>query len=107
VSSGWLYTCALTTSGTLYCWGQKHFGSGVPVEASDGLIFRAVSAGSDHICGITPAGIAYCAGNNEYGQLGNGTDIPGSDKFLPVAGGLTFKSVSSSFASFTCGITPR
>jgi alpha-tubulin suppressor-like RCC1 family protein len=109
VSAGTLYTCALTTSGTLYCWGglRSHidFGSLVPVDASDGLIFRSVSAGDDHYCGVTPAGIAYCAGHNNDGQLGIGSDIRSSDKFVPVAGGLTFKSVGPFFGSHTCGIT--
>lgn len=104
VSAGWLYTCALTTSGTLYCWGGARRGNRVPVDESDGLIFRSISAGRQHLCGVTPTGIAYCAGSNENGQLGIGSDMPDSDKFVPVAGGLTFKSVGYFFGGFTCGI---
>jgi hypothetical protein len=109
VSAGWLYTCALTTSGTLYCWGglggNLNFGSGVPVDASDGLKFKSISAGMNHLCGVTPEGSAYCAGSNEFGELGNGSDVPGSDKFVAVKGQLTFKSVSASIGGFTCGLT--
>jgi alpha-tubulin suppressor-like RCC1 family protein len=76
----------------------------VPYEASDGLIFKSISAGENHVCGVTAAGMAYCAGSNHDGQLGIGTDMPGSDKFIPVSGGLTFKSVGHFFGSFTCGI---
>ena len=101
VSAGTKYTCALTVSGTLYCWGIK---SNVPEEAS-GLIFSSVSAGLRYLCGITPTNIAYCAGSNQYGQLGIDSDMPDSGEFVPVAGGLTFKTVSASFGTHTCGIT--
>jgi hypothetical protein len=101
VSAGTKYTCALTVSGTLYCWGIK---SPVPEEFS-GPIFMSISAGLRYLCGVTPANIAYCAGSNQDGQLGIGTDMLASGEFVPVAGGLTFKSVSASFGRHTCGIT--
>lgn len=102
VSAGTKYTCALTVSGTLYCWGGGK--SNVPEEFS-GPIFMSISAGLHYLCGVTPANIAYCAGSNQDGQLGVGGDMPASGEFVPVAGGLTFKSVSASFGRHTCGIT--
>ena len=34
-------------------------------------------------CAVSQAGAAYCWGDNNYGQLGNGSDVEGSD--IPVA----------------------
>ena len=83
ISAGGHHTCAITTTGTAYCWGanwSSQLGNGptgsvipTPVAVSGGLTFVAVSAGGSHSCAITPTGVAYCWGMNAGGQLGNGT----------------------------------
>ncbi len=104
VSAGWLYTCGVTTDSSLYCWGMG-FNSMVPVRGEEVLKFKSISAGMHHLCGVTIKGGAYCAGSNEYGQLGNSSDRQQSEEFVPVLGGLIFKSVSTSEGGFTCGLT--
>ena len=69
------------------------------------LVFASVSAGGFHTCGVTTDGDAYCWGWNGWGQLGNGMASvkPGTTPD-PVAGGLTFTSVSAG-GFHTCGVT--
>jgi alpha-tubulin suppressor-like RCC1 family protein len=90
VTTGEDFTCALSSAGNAYCWGNNDSQSGdltalgnnttsssdVPVEVSGGYTFSQISAGVDFACGLTTAGVAYCWGNNHDGQLGdNGTGI--------------------------------
>jgi alpha-tubulin suppressor-like RCC1 family protein len=69
-----------------------------------GLVFASVSVGQWHTCGVTTAGAAYCWGDNDHGALGDGTDGNIALTPVPVAGGLTFASVSAG-ADHTCGVT--
>jgi alpha-tubulin suppressor-like RCC1 family protein len=69
------------------------------------LSFAPVIAGGlEHTCGVTTGGSAYCWGDNDHGQLGDGTDL---DRFItpvPVAGGLSFASLTAG-TGHTCGVT--
>ena len=87
------HTCALSTTGSVYCWGDNTFGqlgngtttsSTTPVLVSGGLTFTSVSAGVTHTCAVTAPlpGTAYCWGDNTFGQLGNGTTTSST---VPVA----------------------
>jgi hypothetical protein len=75
------YTCALTTSGGVRCWGYADGGQlGIPltttttVPSADVLTdVKAISAGHAHTCAVTTSGGLRCWGNNYCGQLGNGT----------------------------------
>src|SRR5207249_2979446 len=90
--------------------------STTPVTVSGGLTFASVSAGALHTCGVTSAGAVYCGGFNEGGQWGDNTTtgpetcsasgetFPCSMTPVPVAGGLSFASVTAG-ASYTCGLT--
>ena len=123
VSAGLSYSCGVTTAGVAYCWGVGDYGelggasttASTPVPVAGGLTFASVSAGGYHSCGLTTTGTAYCWGMNTLGELGVGTttgpqqcqsgaSYACSTTPVPVAGGLTFSSVSSG-ALHSCGMT--
>src|SRR5436309_835111 len=114
LTAGSNFACAVTPSGTAYCWGGGQLGNGstagsaTPVAVAGGLAFTTVSAGPFFACGVTTSGAAYCRGGNGAGQLGTGTQT-GSLTPVPVAGGLAFTTVSVGGGlgggGFACGIT--
>lgn len=131
VTAGYLYSCVMSSIlGTVYCWGTNHEGElGVgdtlnaaadPRLVTGGLMLFSVTAGPANpsvgsgTCGLTFTGEAYCWGDNGLGQLGigmtSGPELCGSHLEpcsatpLPVAGGLSFRSISSSGVR-ACGIT--
>src|SRR3989442_708817 len=72
------------------------------------LVFRTLSAGARHTRGVAACGsgadhAAYCWGSNEDGPLGTG-DTARSTRPLPVAGQLSFDSLSAGW-SHTCAVT--
>lgn len=84
ITAGDTYTCAVSTTGQVYCWGDNHFGqfgdgttesSDVPVTVASGLTFANFSAGETLSCGVTTTGRVYCMGSNKYGQLGDATNV--------------------------------
>ena len=80
----WGATCALTTFGSVYCWGGLADGSdsSVPVQII-GLGNQVVqlAGGGSVVCALTSSGKVLCWGYNGEGQLGNGTFI---DSLTPV-----------------------
>ncbi|HEV8123035.1 MAG TPA: Ig-like domain-containing protein [Gemmatimonadales bacterium] len=108
---GGKHTCALTSGGTVYCWGsnlQGQLGQGnntnssVPLQVA-GFQFTALTGGFSHVCGLTAAGKAYCWGSNSQGELGDGTTT-GRNSPVPVSGGKTFVELSAR-GTHTCGLT--
>ena len=81
------HTCARTSSGAPYCWGeneQGQVGDGTtadrsqPVTVSGGHTFTSLDAGFRHTCGRANTGIVYCWGSNGAGQLGNNSNSASS-----------------------------
>jgi serine/threonine protein kinase len=87
VSAGGSYTCGVTSSGSVMCWGADNYGQSTPPSG----IFKSVSAGWRHVCGVTSSGNVMCWGYDEFGQ-----------STTPPSG--VFKSVSAG-GSHTCGVT--
>jgi alpha-tubulin suppressor-like RCC1 family protein len=87
IAAGWSHTCALSTTGAVYCWGYNFFGglgnnstayqSHVPVQVvgvgGSGLLsgIASIAAGEMHTCAVGTTGVVYCWGDNYYGELGN------------------------------------
>lgn len=82
ISLGNNHSCALRTSGEVWCWGVHNRGqlgiSGTVSATTPRQVFnlpatRRISAGYDHTCALTLEGDIYCWGDNEFAQLGRGT----------------------------------
>ena len=85
------YTCAITDSGAVKCWGNNLFGqlgngtntnSLQAVNVSEILSgAQSISSGSYHNCTILGSGDVKCWGTNGNGEIGDGT---GTDRNSPV-----------------------
>jgi len=82
MSAGHRHTCAVTESGTGYCWGWNNLGplgggtitsSSTPVVVVSDTNVMALSAGFRHSRGMFRDREIRCWGDNTWGQLGNGT----------------------------------
>lgn len=75
------YTCGVTQTGELYCWGRPPGTSGgtaTPAEVTGGAGARygSVHTGPEHACVLDQDGAAYCFGTAQDGRLGNGIIDP-------------------------------
>lgn len=61
VTSGHMFSCALTMHSTVKCWGDIQ---NVPGNTK----FQSITAGRMHVCGITLFGEVNCFGRNEHGE---------------------------------------
>jgi alpha-tubulin suppressor-like RCC1 family protein len=123
-------SCAVTTTGLTYCWGENIFGvlgngseteryvaNPTPARVVGTQRWRLVSAGGSHTCGLTLEGKAACWGANfplvmllgTHGApdrcAGNGPPPREcSTRPIPVAGDLRFRDLSAG-GGHTCAVT--
>ncbi|MBK9443457.1 MAG: RCC1 repeat-containing protein [Comamonadaceae bacterium] len=110
IAAGYDYSCALTATGTVLCWGTNQAG-----QLGDGSTTArelakpvsgigqatAIAVGYQHSCAID-AGLVKCWGQNDYGQLGPGSMNPSLVPFtVPGITGATAVAVSY---SHTCAL---
>lgn len=83
ITSGWAFTCALTSSGEVWCWGDNSLGqlgvgssvmpeSKVPVRVPIEGRVVSIGAGARHACATLEGDRVVCWGSNGAGQLGDG-----------------------------------
>jgi alpha-tubulin suppressor-like RCC1 family protein len=82
---GDIHSCALTTKGSVKCWGYNGYGglgdntttaASKPVLVYNmGQKVKSIATGGYHSCAVTIKGTAKCWGFNAYGQLGDNTTV--------------------------------
>ena len=122
ISSGFSDSCALDSSGAVYCWGNNDHGqlgdgnftsSETPVAvggALAGLTLTQIGVGDNYACAVDSAGAVYCWGDNDEGELGDGSEGPIAGSNVPVAvnmsGALAGKTITqiSAGSESVCGL---
>lgn len=113
VSGGSWHTCALKTTGRLYCWGYGGNGAlgrgnyttiNTPGEVSGAATdWAQISTGAQHSCAVKTTGRLYCWGWNGNGELGTGNTTQ-SNTPQQVSGATTDWSVVAAGFRMTCAI---
>jgi len=107
------FACALTTAGTVQCWGANNHGQlgddtnidhYTPVIVGDMNDSVAIAVGDEHACALNSAGALYCWGRNDSGQLGDSTSPEHSIR-TQVSGLGSGVTAIAAGAAHTCALT--
>jgi alpha-tubulin suppressor-like RCC1 family protein len=111
IAAGFERTCAVTTDGAVYCFGNGEFGANgdgtwnhsvIPVQVKKAPGYpwppaKAVAIGRHSTCALVTDGTVWCWGYNYDGQLGNGFLVGGEQSFsvypAPVVDGASTGSL--------------
>lgn len=110
VFAGGFSTCAITTAGDAYCWGdinlQRTMAPSTAMRlGTPGTLFTQIALADDHGCAIASDGVVHCWGLAEEQQTGQGDEV-----FLmfaqakPIVSAERFTSLSADHEA-TCGTT--
>ena len=124
--AGNLHTCALTTAGQVWCWGQGSSGKlgndatidsdhPVAVVTGDGSTnpltgVLSLAAGGGHTCALTTTSRVWCWGSGNFGQLGNDAGISSDHPVAVVDGAGSINPLTGVISlaagdNHTCAIT--
>ena len=115
IASGFYYTCAVLSDGTIRCWGDNFAGqlgdngasgnsSPTPVAVNDVTMATAIAAGQNHTCALLSDGTVECWGDNGFGQLGD-NGVSGSSSLTPVnVTGVTGATAITAGIHHTCAM---
>jgi hypothetical protein len=109
------HTCAVVSTGSVYCWGDNSYGQLGDGNTNSSLFavlasplptaFTSIATGRYHTGALTSARAVFCLGANRTGQLGDGTII---NRYLTsaVVSGLTADVTEISSGNYhTCAST--
>ncbi|MCB1005692.1 MAG: carboxypeptidase regulatory-like domain-containing protein [Acidimicrobiales bacterium] len=95
IASGDDFTCAITSAGTVFCWGYNGDYQGVPQTSTT---YTSVATGLNHACAVTTAGTVDCWGNNTFGKATDQT----SDTYVAVAAGYRHSCAITAAGAVHC-----
>jgi alpha-tubulin suppressor-like RCC1 family protein len=112
ISSGWEFTCGVTSLSGIMCWGLNDFGQlgdettaqrDFPVNVLGMTGIVKVSGHHKRTCAIKNDGSTWCWGGNDFGSLGDGTR---TDRNFPVEvkNAKDLLHIGNSSHWFSCGL---